>query len=105
MAVLPLLRYPLIGTSLHTLGSQLVARLTPLLSRAYPNLLNLEFHGIDFLDHTDRWVPPGLPGRQLDLRIPLERKLETYGAVIRSLRQRYDFTTLHDAVFELSKAQ
>jgi hypothetical protein len=47
--------------------------------------VNLELHGIDFLDARD--VPASVAAVQPDVRISLSRKLETFGAVLALLRK------------------
>lgn len=76
------LRMPFIGTSLAMLGPS-AARLLARSLLGAP-LVNLELHGLDFLDARD--VPEALVGVQPDLRIPLPRKLETLSAVLELLR-------------------
>ena len=77
------LRVPFIGTALTLLGpngARLLAR--GVLSERF---VNLELHGIDFLEARD--VPKELLPLQPDLRVPWERKLKTFGAVVELLRQ------------------
>lgn len=76
------LRVPFIGTSLALLGPS-AARLLARSLLGAP-LVNLELHGLDFLDARD--VPEALVGVQPDLRIPLPRKLETLSAVLELFR-------------------
>jgi hypothetical protein len=75
------LRLPFIGTSLTLLGPS-GARL---LTRGLVGVpfVNLELHGIDFLEACD--VPKPLLAVQPDLRVPLARKLDTLGAVLATL--------------------
>lgn len=83
------LRFPFIGTSLALLGPS-GARL---LTRGLVGVpfVNLELHGIDFLEARD--VPESLAAVQPDLRVPLSRKLETFAAVLQTLR-RQGYTTV-----------
>ena len=76
------LRLPFIGTSLTLLGPS-GARL---LTRAAVGLpfVNLELHGIDFLEARD--VPRPLLTVQPDLRVPLTGKLDALGATVETLR-------------------
>jgi hypothetical protein len=78
------LRMPFIGTSLSLLGPSAARLLTHSLLGA--PLVNLELHGLDFLEARD--VPAELLEVQPDLRIPLARKLETLSAVLGLLRKR-----------------
>lgn len=76
------LRLPFIGTSLTLLGPQGAG----LLARALVGVpfINLELHGIDFLEAAD--VPPALHAVQPDLRISVARKLRVFETVLSSLR-------------------
>ena len=58
--------------------------------------VNLELHGIDLLDASDQLSE--LAPHQFDLRVPLQRKLDTLAAVVAELRSHgFAFTRL-DAV-------
>jgi hypothetical protein len=88
------LRLPFIGTTLTLLGPS-GARL---LTRGLVGLsfVNLELHGIDFLEADD--VPKALRAVQPDLRIPLARKLSALGAAVETLRSNgYAFRRLDEA--------
>jgi hypothetical protein len=88
------LRMPFIGTSLSLLGPR-AARLLARSLLGAP-LVNLELHGLDFLDARD--VPGALVGAQPDLRIPLTRKLETLSAVLELFRNHgYALVRLDEA--------
>lgn len=83
------LRAPFIGTALSLLGPRAARLLT--LSVIGAPFVNLELHGIDFLD--DRDVPAPVVAVQPDVRIPVARKLETFGAVVTMLR-KHSYATL-----------
>lgn len=88
------LRLPFIGTSLTLLGPS-GARL---LSRGLVELpfVNLELHGIDFLEAID--VPKPLLAVQPDLRVPFARKLRALTAVLNTLRSHgYSAVRLDEA--------
>jgi peptidoglycan-N-acetylglucosamine deacetylase len=88
------LRVPFIGTSLSLLGPS-AARLLARSLVGVP-LVNLELHGMDFLEARD--VPPSLRDVQPDLRVPVARKLETFAAVLQLLRgQGYATVRLDEA--------
>ena len=88
------LRLPFIGTSLTLLGPIGAGLLTRTLVGA--PFINLELHGIDFLDASD--VPKPLRAVQPDLRIPLARKLRVFRTVLTALRSSgYAFTRLDEA--------
>jgi len=77
------LRLPFIGTSLALLGPSAARLLTRSVLGA--PLVNLELHGLDFLEARD--VPEALLAVQPDLRVPVARKLATFGAVLELLRK------------------
>ena len=88
------LRMPFIGTTLALLGAS-AARLLTRTVLGQP-LVNLELHGIDFLDAQD--VPGELGRVQPDLRVPWARKREALGAVLELLRgSGYAFVRLDEA--------
>ena len=88
------LRLPFIGTSLTLLGPTGAGLFTRGLVGA--PFINLELHGIDFLDARD--VPEPLRAVQPDLRIPLARKLRVLRTVVKTLRSNgYAFTRLDEA--------
>lgn len=88
------LRFPFIGTALTLLGAS-AARLLTRSLLGVP-LVNLELHGLDFLDRRD--VPAELHAVQPDLRVPLAKKLEALGAVLELLRaQGYAMVRLDEA--------
>lgn len=91
MALVPGIRFPVIGTSLHLMGKTGFDAAYPLLRRAYPNLFQLEFHAIDFMDASD----PGaedLTGVQPDLKVPWAQKRALYEHIFGRLRDDYDAT-------------
>ena len=88
------LRLPFIGTSLTLLGrpgARLLAR-----SLVGLDFVNLELHGLDFLESSE--VPETLSSTQRDLRVPLARKLESLTAAVQTLRaHRYSMLRLDEA--------
>jgi peptidoglycan/xylan/chitin deacetylase (PgdA/CDA1 family) len=93
------LRLPVIGTTLTSLGAPLARQLVRGLVGA--ELVNLELHGIDLLDAADGLEP--LAPHQPDVRLALERKWETFVAVIAELRSAgYAFVRLDEAARELA---
>lgn len=94
--VVPGVRFPVIGTSLHLLKKQGFDAAYPLLRRAQPDIFNLEFHAIDFMDSTDPGVQD-LVGIQPDLAIPWHQKRELYRHVFAKIREDYTFCTLESA--------
>ena len=98
--VIPGVRFPVIGTSLHLLKKQGFDAAYPLLRRAQPDIFNLEFHAIDFMDSADSGVQD-LIGIQPDLVIPWEQKRALYRHVFAKIREDYTFCTLEGAVHAL----
>jgi peptidoglycan/xylan/chitin deacetylase (PgdA/CDA1 family) len=80
MAVTPLMRWPVIGTSLITAPEWLRRRLVRAALRE--PFFNLELHGIDLADAAADEIPHALVARQPDLRVPLERKLQALDATL-----------------------
>lgn len=101
MCLVPGLRFPLIGTSLHLVKANGFKGLMPLLRRAYPQLLQLEFHAIDFMDSRDAGMQE-LASHQPDLAIPWEVKRARYAEIFQSIAQHYQFDTLRAGVTALS---
>ena len=73
IAVTPLARLPVIGTSIILAPAWLRRRLVTSALRA--GLFNLELHGIDLCDADADGIPAALVARQPDLRRPLAHKL------------------------------
>lgn len=97
--VTPRLRLPLIGTFIALAGpnaSRVLAR-----ACADEPLVNIELHGIDFLDASDgieHLVP-----YQSELRVPLARRLDALSAVVDELRRKgASFVRLDEAALELA---
>ena len=88
------LRLPFIGTALTLLGPTRARWLTRwVIGDA---LVNLELHGMDFLDVDDGLE--ALRAVQPDVRIPIARKLETLAGVLERLRSEgYFFLRLDEA--------
>ncbi|MDX9723641.1 MAG: polysaccharide deacetylase family protein [Myxococcota bacterium] len=93
IAVLPLLRWPVIGTSLIVAGPKLAAWTAAAARRAHPTALNIELHGIDLVDAERDQLSPQLRAKQPDLRFPLSHKLAVFEGVFERLREHYEFVT------------
>jgi hypothetical protein len=78
------LRVPFIGTTIAMLGPSAARLLTR--SLVGTPFVNVELHGIDFLEASD--VPKALLAAQPDLRVPVTRKLESIAAVFELLRKQ-----------------
>ncbi len=88
------LRLPYIGTSLTLAGEKGALWLTRMVIGE--PLVNLELHGIDWLDRFDGLS--ALEGHQPDIRISLDRKLLIFAGVIQRLRASgYAFVRLDEA--------
>ena len=87
------LRLPFIGTTLTTAGPRMARYLTQ--GVLGETLINLELHGIDVLDTSDGLE--SLAQHQLDVKIPVRRKLDTFAAVFEKIRDSgYRFATLKE---------
>ena len=84
MAVTPLARLPVIGTSLVTAPAWLRRHLVTVALRA--PFFNLELHGIDLADAEADEIPPALVARQPDLRRPLAHKLAALDETLTAAR-------------------
>jgi peptidoglycan/xylan/chitin deacetylase (PgdA/CDA1 family) len=94
-------RLPFIGTAL-TLAPELVFR-TLLRAAANERTMNLELHGIDFLDEND--VPGPLTRHQPDLRVPVARKLDRLSRTVAALRgEGFRFGTLAELAEATAKS-
>lgn len=94
------LRLPVIGTSL-TLGGAGVARWLAASVASEP-FVNLELHGLDFLDASDGLAV--LARHQPDLRIPVSRKRAALAAAVEALGRRgFAFVRLRDAARRLTR--
>ena len=100
MCVAPYVRLPVIGTTLALFGSRAFRKIYPKLRQTQP-FINLEFHGIDFLDANDPGITPALLERQPDLRRPLADKFRSYRDVLRLMQFDYEFGTLAQMVDRL----
>ena len=88
-------RFPVIGTFLMMSPPRLAEALVR--SAMHGPHLNLEFHGVDLADR-DRDGLLALAGYQPDLRVPLEKKLARFDAVILACRRAgYEFLRLDEA--------
>jgi peptidoglycan/xylan/chitin deacetylase (PgdA/CDA1 family) len=84
IAVTPIARLPVIGTSLVTSPAWLRRRLVAAALRA--PFFNLELHGIDLADADADEISPALIARQPDLRRPLAHKLRALDETLTSAR-------------------
>jgi peptidoglycan/xylan/chitin deacetylase (PgdA/CDA1 family) len=95
------LRLPYIGTALTLLGPDRARWLTR--GVIGEPLVNLELHGIDALDAGDGLEP--LRRYQLDVRIPVARKLASLSAALEVVRAAgYSFVRLDEAAAQLGRS-
>jgi hypothetical protein len=95
IAVTRATRTPVIGTNLMVAPARL--RDHWLASMARRDFFNFEMHGIDLCDAAIDELPPALVSRQPDLRVSLDRKLETLASVLDTIAASgLEFTTLAD---------
>jgi len=85
-AVTPVLRLPVIGTSLSTAPTPLFNHM--LRSMRHRRFVGLEFHAIDLMDMAVDPLPPALSS-QRDLSVPLARKRERFKRFIGTLQQTH----------------
>ena len=97
MAVVPGVRFPIIGTSLHLLGQTGFDAIFPFVRARYKQLFQLEFHAIDFMDADDPGAAP-LVDHQPDLRVPWTKKRVLYHHVFARLGEAYEFVPLEVAI-------
>jgi peptidoglycan/xylan/chitin deacetylase (PgdA/CDA1 family) len=96
IAVTPVARLPVIGTSLILAPAWLRRRMVAAALRE--PLFNLELHGIDLCDAAADDIPAALVARQPDLRRPLAHKLAALDETLTSARARgVGFATLAEA--------
>jgi peptidoglycan/xylan/chitin deacetylase (PgdA/CDA1 family) len=85
LSVTPVLRLPVIGTSLITAPRWLRRHLVAAALRA--PFFNLELHGIDLADAEADEIPPALIAKQPDLRRPLAHKLAALDETLSAARE------------------
>lgn len=94
IAVTPRLRWPAIGTSVGLMGASGARVLARQLAR--DPLVNLELHGLDFLEGADGLEH--LVAHEPALRVPLVRRLEAFSAFLEVLSAAgFTFVTLDEA--------
>lgn len=90
--VTPLVRFPVIGTSVGRVGGRMLARVC----RREP-FVNFELHGMDFLEAADLGAHP-LRAAQPELRAPLGIRLERLRTFVSELlASGFTFVTLREA--------
>lgn len=93
MTVTPLVRFPVIGTSLIGMG-QTGWKVAHASLRSTP-FVQIEFHAIDMTDHQEDGIDDVLL-RQPDQRVPLREKIETFRRAIQDLKQSREMDTLEN---------
>jgi len=103
MCVLPLVRAPVIGTSLVLAGPRGASAMIRGAALRHRQFLNLELHGIDLIDADLDGIDEALRERQPDLRYDLGHKLATFRSAFRRARRLgYRFVTCRDAAAALA---
>jgi len=103
ITVTPLLRFPVIGTTVLLLGSPWFEAVFPLLRRRRP-FLNLELHAIDLVGLDEDGLDPAL-AVQPDLgRLPLRVKAETLARTLDRIATAYRFESLGSVAGTLDEA-
>jgi hypothetical protein len=100
IATVPVLRAPVIGTSVLALRDRAAASFAR--AGQAGGHLNLELHGIDALDASD--ATPELAAAQPGLRLPAAEKLRRLRAVLESLMAQAETLTLEQAALRLLPA-
>jgi hypothetical protein len=100
IATVPVLRAPVIGTSVLALRDRAAAAFARAGSAA--GHLNLELHGIDALDASD--ATPELAAAQPGLRLAASEKLRRLRVLLESLTSRAETLTLEGAALRLLPA-
>ena len=95
IAVTPLARTPVIGTSLMLAPSWLRTFWLDAMRRR--SFFNLELHGIDLADADRDGIPGELVSKQPDLRVPLVRKQRALEATLDRLALDYEMVPLRAA--------
>lgn len=95
ITVLPKVRFPVIGTSLITLGKTGFRVIRPLLAQI--PFVNLEFHAIDMTDHKTDGIDAALK-RQPDQRVPLAEKETIFRNCLEFLLDGWENRTLGECV-------
>jgi len=102
IAVTPVARLPVFGTSVVTAPSWLRRRLVAAALRE--PFFNFEMHGIDLCDPDGDEMPPALVARQPELRRPLAYKLAALDATLREVHEAgARFRRLDEAAEALGK--
>jgi peptidoglycan-N-acetylglucosamine deacetylase len=101
IAVTPWTRVPAIGTTILVAPGWVRERLLDAMAKR--RFFNFELHGIDFADAEKDGIPGELVGRQPDLRVPIDAKLERLAGVLRRVRERWDFATLAEVASETQR--
>jgi peptidoglycan-N-acetylglucosamine deacetylase len=100
MPITSVLGVPLTGATLTLGGTTGVGVMAVLAGRL--GFVNMELHGIDFLDFESDGIDPSL-SLQRDLHIPWQRKVQTIGMFIEKMLRSHRMMTLGEAATWLSE--
>lgn len=95
------------GTGIPVIGTTVAMTPMPALAALYASFragqqtLQLELHGIDFLDKDDEAVHPKLPNRQIGLRRSWKKKRDHIQRFVEYMQEDYRFVTLDELADEL----
>lgn len=86
---------PLVGGLLSLSGPQASSWLAGALRRR--EFVQLELHGVDFLDAASDGIEPALAGAQPDLRLPWQQKAAAFAAFVARMKATHRCLTLAEA--------
>ena len=95
MAVHPITRWPLIGTTWAMMPAWLRRRTLRSALARLPVFV-FEMHAIDLLDATDAGISPELARHQPDLRVPVRDKIDAFLTLFRRLADERPMRTLRE---------
>ncbi|MFT4703333.1 MAG: peptidoglycan/xylan/chitin deacetylase (PgdA/CDA1 family) [Bradymonadia bacterium] len=95
-------RFPVIGTSIGALSARAARGLAHALMAKQP-VVQLEFHGIDFLDHVDDAISAELVERQPDVRRSVAAKNAAFDAMFRTIGAARRWRTLEALADDLDR--
>ena len=95
MAVEPLSRLPIIGTS-WVLYPNWVKALFLSRAMALPAPFIFEMHAIDLLDKSDPGIPEAISSAQPDLQVPVSQKMQAFETLFRTLKAYREVHTMKD---------
>ena len=95
MAVEPLTRFPIIGTS-WVIYPEWIKSLFLSRAMSLPGPFIFEMHAIDLLDKSDPGVATALSAVQPDLQIPVSKKMSDFESLFRTMKAHRSVKTMRD---------